>query len=152
MAGEEGSAGAAAGSVDGDPQARRVVLEPHGAAVHARDGRGERQTEAGTGARARALQPHEAIEARGHGRRRRMPGPWSATSIVDRLAVARATTATSLLLVASDAFRLAGAVFQRVVDQIGDGLADQFAVADDRQAACGLDRRVRRPSSSASGS
>ena len=123
---------------DGDLQAGRVVFEPHGAAVHAHHRRGERQAEAGTGARARALQPHEAVDrarAVGGGNARPMVGDFDS----DRLAVAARDHRDLASARRGRLFRLAGAVFDRVVDEIGDGLTDQFAIADDRQAARGLD-------------
>ena len=115
-------------------QAGLGVLDAQGAAMQPRHRRGERQAEAAAGPRPRRLQPHESLHhprafIRGNARPMIGDGDFNALVVAARGDF--------------DARRLAGrigrAIFERIVDEIGQSLADQLALAAKRQRRRGDD-------------
>ena len=118
-------------------EARLVVLEPQFAAMQARDRRGEAQAKPGTRLRAALLQPHEALDdAAAVGFR----NARSAVGDGEQNAVALGQCAHhDLGWCAVDRLATRRRVFDGIVDQIGERLADQFAIAVERRGRSRLD-------------
>ena len=109
-----------------DDQTRRVVLQRHGAAMQMRHRAGQRQAQPCAALRPRGVQPSEPLQ-------RLVPAVFGNTGAVIRDDQYRTR------LDPDDDF--ARTIFQRIVDEVGDRLAQQFAMdpCDQRLRPLGAD-------------